>query len=241
LAVSLPGQFIIASIVPQSGQATPTYHCDRRNSHSKTSDKSFKKKASQMVMPKRIRDRIPSIAECKELMAQHAMFPHIVEHSMQVMRVALAITDNLKSSVTINRDLVIAAALLHDITKTRSLETKERHDRSGGALLKEMGFMRIAGIVEQHVVFQNLNLQGRLEEREIIYYADKRVMHDGIVTIEERVHDLIQRYGVSEEIRNLILQNKNLVLAVESKIAGFMKIDIHRAIQASQLNMQVIS
>jgi hypothetical protein len=67
------------------------------------------------------------------------------------------------------------------------------------------------------------------------------VMHDGIVTIEERVHDLIQRYSVSEEIRNLILQNKNLVLAVESKIAGFMKIDIHRAIQASQLNMQVIS
>jgi hypothetical protein len=66
-------------------------------------------------------------------------------------------------------------------------------------------------------------------------------MHDRIVTIDERVHDLIQRYGASEEIRSLILQNKNLVLAVESKIAGFMKIDIQRAIQASQLNMQVIS
>ena len=185
----------------------------------------------QAVIARSIRDRIPTREECNKLMAQYAMLPHIVEHSMQVMRVSLAITDNLKSGVRVNRDLVIAAALLHDITKTRSLETKERHDRSGCELLKEMGFTRIAGIVEQHVVFQNLNLQGRLEEREIIYYADKRVMHDRIVTIEERVHDLIQRYGASEEIRSLILQNKNLVLAVESKIAGFMKIDIHRAIQ----------
>jgi len=146
------------------------------------------------------------------------------------MYVSLAITDNLKNGVAINRDLVIAAALLHDITKTRSLETSERHDITGGKLLREMGFSSIAEIVEQHVVFQNLNPQGRLEEREIIYYADKRVTHDKIVTIEDRVHYLIQRYGNTEEIRSRIIQNKNLVLAIERKIAGFMNIDIHRAI-----------
>ena len=101
---------------------------------------------------------------------------------------------------------------------------------SGGELLRKMGFKSIAEIVEQHVVLQNLNPQGRLEEREIIYYADKRVMHDKIVTIEERVHDLLQRYGTTEQIEGLIHQNKKLVLAVENKIAGFMKIDIHRAI-----------
>ena len=102
---------------------------------------------------------------------------------------------------------------------------------AGGALLRGMGFSIIAEIVEQHVFFQNLDVHGRLEEREIIYYADKRVMHDRIVTIDERVHDLIQRYGTVEEIRNRILQNKGIILAVESKIAGFMKIDIHRAIK----------
>jgi hypothetical protein len=51
------------------------------------------------------------------------------------------------------------------------------------------------------------------------------------VTIDERVHDLIQRYGTVEEIRNLILQNKSQVLTVERKIASFMKIDIDHAIQ----------
>ena len=176
---------------------------------------------------------MPSRAECDELMVQYFMLPKIVEHSMQVMNVSLAIIDNLKSGVSVNRDLVIAAALLHDITKTRSLATKERHDASGGELLRELGFPRIAGIVEQHVIIQNLNLEGRLEEREIVYYADKRVLHDTIVTIEERVQDLVQRYGTLEEIRNLILQNKSQVLAIERKIADFMAIDLHRAIQAA--------
>jgi uncharacterized protein len=182
-------------------------------------------------------DRIPSREECDELMAKYSMLPNIVEHSIKVMRVSLAITDNLQSGVSVNRDLVMAAALLHDITKTRSLVTKERHDTSGGELLRELGFSRIAEIVEQHVIIQNLNPQGRLEEREIVYYADKRVLHDTIVTIDERVHDLIQRYGTGEEIRNRILQNKSHVLTVERKIARFMKIDIDHAIQGPQKEM----
>jgi uncharacterized protein len=187
-------------------------------------------------MSEPILDRIPSREECTELMMRYSMRPNIVEHSIQVMRVSMAITDNLKNGVTVNRDMVIAAALLHDITKTRSLETKERHDASGAELLREIGFACIAEIVEQHVIFRNLNPQGRLEEREIIYYADKRVMHDKIVTIEARVSDLIQRYGTTEEIRNLIHNNKSLVLAIEGKIAGHMKIDIHRAIQEIAVN-----
>jgi len=172
-------------------------------------------------------DKIPSREECNELMAKYSMLPNIVEHSIQVMHVSLAITDNLKRGVSVNRDMVVAAALLHDITKTRSLVTKERHDASGGELLRELGFPSIAEIVEQHVIIQNINMQGSLEEREIVYYADKRVLHDTIVTIDERVHDLIQRYGCE----NRILQNKNQVLTVERKIASFMKIDIDQAIQ----------
>jgi len=176
--------------------------------------------------------RIPTEEECRELMASHSMLPNIVEHSLQVMRVSLAITDNLKENVSVSRDLVIAGSLLHDITKTRSLQTMERHDASGGTLLRELGYRDIAEIVEQHVIIHDLNPDGEIEEKEIVYYADKRVMHDMIVTLEERVHDLIQRYGTKEETRELILKNKEQVLAVERKIAGFMKIDIHRAIQA---------
>ncbi len=150
---------------------------------------------------------------------------------MQVMNVSLAIMDNLKSGVSVNRDLVIAASLLHDIAKTKSLETKEQHDVSGGALLRELGFPRTAEIVEQHVSIHNLRLEGMLEEREIVYYADKRVLHDTIVTVEERVHDLVRRYGATEEICGHILQSKMDMLAVERKIAGFMEKELSHALR----------
>ena len=176
-------------------------------------------------------DRIPSRAKCDELMVQYSMLPNIAEHSRQVMNLSLAITDNLRSGVLVNRDLVIAAALLHDITKTKSLDTKEHHDASGAALLRKLGFPKTAEIVEQHVIIKDFNLEGMLEEREIVYYADKRVRHDTIVTIEERVHDLIERYGATEEIRNQILKNKIQALAVERKIAGFMVIDLHQVVR----------
>jgi uncharacterized protein len=181
-----------------------------------------------------VRDRIPSQEDCDELMAKYSMLPNIVAHSRQVMRVSLAITDNLKKGVSINRDMIIAAALLHDITKTRSLKTREPHDQSAGELLRELGFVSIGEIVKQHVILLNFDPKGRLEEREIINYADKRVMHDRIVSLAERVQDLIQRYGATEEIKNRIQQNEIQVIAIEKKIAGFIAIDLDIAIQRIQ-------
>jgi len=182
-------------------------------------------------MTEKIIDLIPSPAECEDLMFRYDMLPNIFNHSQQVMRVALAITDNLIDGVMVNRALVAAAALLHDITKTRSLKTKEPHDRSGGELLRNLGYAGIARIVEEHVILRSFSPEGRLEEREIIYYADKRVMHESVVSLRERVQDLLCRYGVTEEIKKHILQNEFQALGVERKIAGFMAIDLDCAIQ----------
>jgi len=180
---------------------------------------------------KKSEDRIPSREECYELMARHCMLQNIFNHSVQVMNVAEAIVDHLERGVSIRRDLVIAGSLLHDITKTQSLKTKEWHDVTGGKLLRDLGFLHLAEIVEQHVILRDFSLGGILEEREIVYYADKRVMSDTIVTVEERIEDLIKRYGKTEEIRNLIIQNKTQVYGVEKKIESFMKITINHVIQ----------
>lgn len=183
------------------------------------------------VAMKPIEDKIPSREDCFRLMERYGMLPNITRHSVQVMRVSLAIVDNLRNGAGVDRDVVAAAALLHDITKTRSLGTGERHDESGGALLRELGFPRIGRIVEEHVYIGNLDPGGRLEEREIVFYADKRVMHDRIVTLDERLKDLVKRYGLTEEIASRILGNRGTVLAVERKIAGFMKIGLEDAIR----------
>src|SRR5208283_1365694 len=97
-----------------------------------------------------------------------------------------------------------------------------------------LGFACVGEIVKQDVILLNFNPQERLEEREIINYADKRVMHDRIVSLTERVEDLIQRYGATEEIKNLIRQNEGQAFAIERKIFDCMAIDVDSAIQRIQ-------
>jgi uncharacterized protein len=178
------------------------------------------------------RDDIPSTGECYSLITRHRMLPNIIAHSEQVMRVALTITDNLRLDAVVDRSLVTAAALLHDITKTRSLETHERHDETGAALLRELGYPRVAWIVEQHVIFTGFLPDGPVEEREVVYYADKRVMHERIVPLEERVHDLVARYGKTPEIMDLINSNRDFVISLERKLERAMRIPLEKAISA---------
>ena len=170
--------------------------------------------------------KIPSIDECYEIM-KNRMLPNIKEHSKQVLKVALAIVDNLVPNNKINKDLVAAGSLLHDITKTRSLTTKENHDKTGGLLLREHGFPNVAEIIEEHVELKNYSLNDELKEKEIVFYADKRVTHNEIVNIEERVSDLLIRYGKTEKIRQRILKNKISILEIEKKIDKYMINDIN--------------
>ena len=168
-------------------------------------------------------DTIPNEARCLEIMAGESMLPNIVEHSRQVMRVSLAIADNAIDPGTLNRPLLIAASLLHDITKTRSLTTHERHDVTGAELLREMGMRSVAYVVGQHIFLTDFDEEGPLEEREIVYYADKCVMHETVVSVNRRVEDLLDRYGSTEKRREMILANKALILCVERKINRFLR------------------
>jgi len=174
--------------------------------------------------------RIPTVKECYALMKCYFMLPNIVAHSEQVARVAAAIMDHLKDGSCVSREAVIAACLLHDITKTRSLQTRERHDVSGGQLLAELGFPAIGMMVEEHVILQDFQPWGNLLDKEIVYYADKRVMHDRIVTVEERVADLIIRYGATEDRVQSINSNAKQICQLEVKIRRFMTTDLQEVL-----------
>ncbi|HOO72276.1 MAG TPA: HDIG domain-containing protein [Spirochaetota bacterium] len=177
----------------------------------------------------------PDRKQCLAIMEEHGMLPNIVSHSVQVMNVCLAIMARLRDPSAVDPSLVVASALLHDIAKTHSLENRDlRHDMLGGEMLRDMGYPAIAEIVESHVVFKNFNESGRLEEREIVYYADKRVMHDEIVSIDKRIEDLVERYGTSENIKKMILDNRDFITRLENKIRSGMTCDIDTALAEMQ-------
>lgn len=176
--------------------------------------------------------KYPTEDECHELLHRFRMLPNIIDHSVQVMRVSLAIFDDLKDRNSLSRELVAAAALLHDIAKTRSIEQKDlRHDLIGAQMLRELGQNEIADICENHVIYNGFDKDSPVNEKDIVFYADKRVMHDRVVSIETRIADLVERYGKTEKIKEMIIHNKEFVLALEHKIESGMKHSLDQALK----------
>lgn len=124
------------------------------------------------------------------------MLPHIVRHSQLVTDVALLVAVKLNNvGEHLDLALVEAGALLHDITKTQSIETKENHARTGSELLISLGYQAVANIVRQHICLDAGSLQpDAVTEAELVNYSDKRVKHEEVVNIEERFQDVLERY-----------------------------------------------
>ena len=134
------------------------------------------------------------------------MMDHIVNHSEQVCRVAICLADKLShKGIDLNLELIRASALLHDITKTRSFRTKENHAETGGKILQERGFTEVGHVIAQHVKLDTYVASNGLVEAEIVNYADKRVLHDQIVSLKDRMAYILERYADGMESRERIL------------------------------------
>ncbi|MBN1828403.1 MAG: HD domain-containing protein [Deltaproteobacteria bacterium] len=169
---------------------------------------------------------IPSRDICFSLMKQMAMPGHIVDHSLQVCRVAAFLTEQLSlSGVPLDSRIVEAAALLHDITKARSFTTGEQHDRTARLLLEEQGYVEVGRVAGQHVILETYLFHGAPGEADVVNYADKRVLHDKVVSLEERMDYIRERYGTAEDRRAWIdrLWRKTLLL----EDALFERLDFH--------------
>ena len=137
----------------------------------------------------------PSKKECDRLFHNMGMLTHIIDHSRQVCRVATFLTNQLrKADIFLSCELVAAAALLHDITKTRSFDTGEDHTRTGEELLIRLGYTEVGKIVGQHVTLDTYFSSDIPDEAEIVNYADKRVLHDHIVSMDERMQYILEKY-----------------------------------------------
>jgi len=148
---------------------------------------------------------IPSKKVCFQHMCRMQMLENIVAHSIQVCRVGMCLVDYIKlQGSQINGQLVQAAALLHDITKTRSFETEENHALTGGQVLTDFGYPQVGDLVRQHVYLDDYSEHQSISEAVIINYADKRVLHDRVVSLDERMSYIQERYGTRPEHKDRI-------------------------------------
>lgn len=148
------------------------------------------------------------------------MLPNIREHSFRVMEVASFLGEALvEAGFDLFLPLVTAGALLHDLGKTQCLGTLTNHAELGAGILEELGYPYVAQVVREHVhLHHDISDTRPLREAELVNYADKRVLHETVVTLEERFADLKVRYGRTPEALARIQVTEVRARALEEKL-----------------------
>lgn len=167
---------------------------------------------------------IPDANKCNSMMSAYGMLDNIRAHSFKVEKIASLIAKGLTAAgVDVSPAKVMAGALLHDIAKTMCLGSDIDHALKGKEICIENGFSEIANIVGEHIYLADYQPHNRVTEQEIIYYSDKRVNHDMVVTLEKRLEYILKRYAKNEEtLVKRIENNFRICREVEKKIFRYL-------------------
>lgn len=164
-------------------------------------------------------------------MDSFAMWENIRRHSFLVARVAellqKGLTESGRAAAVPERELVVAGALLHDIAKSKCLMEKCRHAEVGAALCDDLGYPQVAEIVLNHVVLSDFGpkryVAGDFRATELVFYADKRVRHDEVVSLDERLEYILGKYADNNpHYEALILKNFQLCRTLEHQLFAFL-------------------
>ena len=170
---------------------------------------------------------IPSQDQAKALWEKYQLPEKKRTHVTLVARVAVFLARKYKEKVpqcAIHRELLLAAALLHDIDKNVPKLPGERHPDACVRILNEEGMGEVARAVAAHPLHVIIDpaLKPKTIEEKLLFLADKMVKY-GIITVDERFH-LWRNENLAPEVRDLIERCYPSVKALEKEI--FTVIDI---------------
>jgi uncharacterized protein len=162
---------------------------------------------------------IPDEKTCMALMAKYLTPDHIVKHCLQVWCVADVLGRAMaQRDLTLDMDLLRAACLLHDIGKYPCiLEGGRYHDQKGREMLETEGYPEVGEIVARHVILAERENEP-IGEAHILFYADKRVVHDEIVSLEERFDYLFKTYAKTPNATAKLNEMKTDTMRLEERI-----------------------
>jgi molybdenum cofactor cytidylyltransferase len=161
---------------------------------------------------------IPSERECEHLLAHQFNLPQrIVAHCRQVARIATRLADELREKgVNVDRDLVLAAALLHDCARQQP-----HHARAGEKELRMLGFPVVAEVVGRHMDL-NGSENDTISASEIVYLADKLTTGDHQARLEERFEEKRRLYADQPEVLKKIAARLQSARQVQQQLETFL-------------------
>ncbi|MFH1299183.1 MAG: HD domain-containing protein [Patescibacteria group bacterium] len=154
---------------------------------------------------------------------------NVRQHCLEVARVCRFIGERIPG---VDLDLLSKAALLHDLVRVcdfKDFETDDEdlkflrkkyrgrgHEEAAAEILAGRGEKKLADLVKSHK-FSNIAALKSWEEK-ILYYADKRVEGDRVVSLEERLDRGRERNAVTIEERRVSDEARPKVFELEKEV-----------------------
>ncbi len=190
---------------------------------------------------------VPDDAACEVLWDQYRMPDHIRRHCRCVADFATAMARRAVELYGESSDPVPAApgrhapcpegivgvtragALLHDLAKKYCIRFGGSHAQLGASwVLEETGNQRIAQAVLHHVEWPWEYPDNVCSPALFVGYADRRVKHDTYVTVQERYHDLLERYGKLDPRRHETISSAyERALTLERALSAQLELPLH--------------
>lgn len=200
----------------------------------------------------------------KNLLYKYRVPKHILAHMQKVADVCVYIGTSINKKSThqpVNLTILRYSALLHDLVKIcdfpaidlqyfQQTVTEEeiavwngiiqayhplKHALAAAQILKDLGEDELATIVRKHRFGSLLDDKPEIWEEKILYYSDKRVKHDTIVSIQERLEDGRKRYFPDGNIPKEDQLIEQELMKLETEIC------MKAGIKPDQINEQTIA
>jgi phosphoglycolate phosphatase-like HAD superfamily hydrolase len=161
---------------------------------------------------------LPTIEVCEAWLRENGAGERLLAHVRQVARCAYRMAAWLRQrGVIVNPVLAQRGGLLHDLDKISAATQYGNHGELASRLLSERGEFALAAIARRHVMhkIREYGDAPQTWEEKLVYYADKLVEGDTVVSWQVRLQALRQRYP--EYIKSFELSKPHLA-ALEQAI-----------------------
>ena len=192
----------------------------------------------------------PSNKECLAILAEYHVPLHIISHSKVVAKLAVFLAQRLnENGEVVDVALLEGACLLHDLLRVhdfkesdynrfeQNLPEEEKakwqqirakykacsHEDAAHDILKEQ-YPSLALTIKRHRYMALLSKKDRPDtwEEKLLYYADKRVMHDKIMSLQQRLAEGHKRnmhlHGLAEQSKINTSKVDPLIYEMEKEI-----------------------
>jgi putative nucleotidyltransferase with HDIG domain len=157
------------------------------------------------------------------------MLENVAEHSLMVAKIATFLATRAKEmGLSVDIPTVRASALMHDIAKTYCIVHGGNHSQLGGAWTMEVTNNPIISSGVTHHVYWPFELDiTKYFTPLAVLYADKRISHTKLVSLEQRFKDLVIRYGIPLGLQDKIKATENQAMALEKLLCNTLEVDLN--------------